>query len=86
MKLYTAKVTFDFVLVAENEHEAFATALSEMKEAFSDLDRHDVDVDIDPGVHAYKWDDDCIPYGGDGNTRTKEYQPIEAAHGIKENT
>ena len=74
MKLYTAKVSFDFVLVAENEHEAFATALSEMREAFADLDRHAVDVDIDLGAHAYKWDDECVPYGGDGNTRTSAYK------------
>ena len=77
MKLYTAKVAFDFVLVAENIHEAFAVALAEMREAFADLDRHDVDVDIEEGVHAYKWDDECIPYGGDGNTRTIAYKAGE---------
>ena len=74
MKLYTAKVSFDFVLVAENIREAFAVAVSEMREAFSDLDRNDVDLDIDEGANAYKWDDDCIPYGGDGNTRTSKYK------------
>lgn len=74
MKLYTAKVTFDFVVVAENTNDAFGVALANMRDAFSDLDRHDVDVDIDSGANAYKWDDECIPYGGDGNTRTGEYK------------
>lgn len=77
MKLYTARVSFDFVVVAQTEHEAFAAALENMKEAFSDLDRYDVDLDIETGVHAYKWDDDCIPYGGDGNTRTSAYKTGE---------
>jgi len=73
-KLYTARVTFDFVVVADDQVDAFDVALSEMREAFSDLDRHDVDIDVSAGVHAYKWDDDCIPYGGDGNTRTSAYK------------
>ncbi|CAB5207138.1 hypothetical protein UFOVP183_34 [uncultured Caudovirales phage] len=74
MKLYTAKITFDFVVVAKNNHDAFLVALANMREAFSDLDRHDVDIDVEKGVHAYKWDDECIPYGGDGNTQTAEYK------------
>jgi len=74
MKLYTARITFDFVVVADDKIDAFDVALSEMREAFSDLDRHDVDIDVTDGVHAYKWDDDCIPYGGDGNTRTSAYK------------
>lgn len=74
MKLYTARVAFDFVVLAEDKISAFDVALSHMREAFSDLDRHDVDLDISAGVHAYKWDDECIPYGGDGNTRTGAYK------------
>jgi hypothetical protein len=76
LKLFTAKITFDFVLVAEDKITAFEVALSEMREAFNDLDRNDVDIDIDPGAHAYKWDDDCLPYGGDGNTRTSAYKEM----------
>jgi hypothetical protein len=74
MKLYTTKVSFDFVVVAENANDAFGVALENMREAFSDLDRHDVDLDVEHGANAYKWNDDCIPYGGDGNTRTAEYK------------
>ncbi len=74
MKLYTAKVTFDFVVVAEDDITAFEVALNEMREAFSDLDRNSVDIDVSPGAHAWKWDDECIPYGGDGNKRTSEYK------------
>lgn len=72
-KLYTARVTFDFVVVADDQLNAFDVALANMREAFSDLDRYDVDMDVSEGVHAYKWDNDCIPYGGDGNTRTESY-------------
>lgn len=34
---------------------------------------HDVDIDAKFGVSAYGWDGMCIPYGGDGNTRTSDY-------------
>jgi hypothetical protein len=74
LKLYTARITFDFVLVAEDSITAFEVALNEMREAFSDLDRHAVDIDVNSGAHAYKWDDECVPYGGDGNTRTSAYK------------
>jgi hypothetical protein len=74
MKLYTARITFDFVVVADDKIDAFDVALREMREAFSDLVRDDVEIDVTDGVHAYKWDDDCIPYGGDGNTRTSAYK------------
>lgn len=77
MKLYTAKVAFDFVLVANDPISAFDVALAHMREAFGDIYRHDVGLDIETGVHAYKWDDECIPYGGDGNTRTGEYLSIK---------
>ena len=74
MKLYTAKVTFDFVVVAKNSNEALQVALFNMRDALGDLDQYQVDAEIEPGIHTYKWDDDCVPYGGDGNTRTSEYK------------
>lgn len=73
-KLFTASITFDFVVVAEDENHAHQVAMSEMREALSDMDRYDADIDITEGVSANGWDDDCIPYGGDGNTRTKDYK------------
>lgn len=73
LKLFTARVEFDYVVVAQDEDQAFRVALDEMSEAFNDLDRREVDIVITAGVNAYNWDDECIPYGGDGSTRTSEY-------------
>lgn len=72
-KLYTIKITYDYVVVAEDEKSAYHTGLNSAREALLDLDIHDCDIDVTEGVHAYGWYDDCIPYGGDGNTRTGDY-------------
>lgn len=72
-KLFTASITFDFVVAAENETHAHQVAMDEMREALNDMCRYDADIHITKGVSASSWDGDCIPYGGDGNTRTKDY-------------
>ena len=74
MKLYTITVEFDYVVVAESEDEAKKLARQNVKQALNDLDFRDLEYAVEPGVHAYGWDGECIPYGGDGNTRTKEYE------------
>lgn len=72
-KLYTIKVSYEYVVVADDITDAYAVGQSYIKEALRDMPIGDVDVDATPGVSAYGWDDDFIPYGGDGNTRTGEY-------------
>jgi hypothetical protein len=72
-KLYTVRVSYDYVVLADSVNDAYAVGQSYIKEALSDMPIHDVDVDIIEGVSAYGWDNECIPYGGDGNTRTGEY-------------
>ena len=72
-KLYTVTVSFDYVVVAEDQHDAFLVGRGYIKDALSDMSINDVDINVAPGVHAYNWDGACIPYGGDGNTRTMEY-------------
>lgn len=72
-KLYTVTVHFDYVVVAEDVNDADLVARGHIRDALSDIGMFDVDVDVVEGVSAYGWDGDCIPYGGDGNTRTKEY-------------
>lgn len=72
-KLYTVTVTYDYVVLAEDENDADAIARGYAKDALGDMSIFDVNVDVQEGVHAQDWDDDCIPYGGDGNTRTGEY-------------
>jgi hypothetical protein len=72
-KLYTVKVTFDYVVVADDENDADMVGRGYIRDALGDMSIHDVDLEVTEGVDAWGWDDDCIPYGGDGNTRTGEY-------------
>lgn len=73
-KLYTVTVSFDYVVVAQDTHDAYEVGLGYAKEALSDMSIHDVDMQVKPGVSAYGWDGMCVPYGGDGNKRTSEYK------------
>ncbi len=72
-KLYTVRVSYDYVVVADDENDAYSVGIEAVRDALFDLSVHDVDIDIKEGVSAFGWDNDCIPYGGDGNTRTGEY-------------
>lgn len=74
-KLYAVRVGYDFVVAADSLGDAYARAPLYVREALGDMSAHDVDIDIDEydGKNADSWDDECIPYGGDGNTRTGEY-------------
>jgi hypothetical protein len=74
LKLYTATVTFDYVVVAEDEDNADMVAREYAKDALGDISMFDVDIGIVKGWNAaIGWDVECIPYGGDGNTRTGDY-------------
>lgn len=72
-KLYTVRVSFDYVVVADDENEADAVGRGYVRDALSDMSIYDVDIDVIKGVETYGWDNECIPYGGDGNTRTGDY-------------
>lgn len=72
-QLYTVKVEFDFVIVAESLREARAIAPNYIHDALNDISVHDTELFVTGGVSAEGWDGECIPYGGDGTTRTKEY-------------
>lgn len=74
MKLYTVTVEFDYVVVAESEIDAEKVAQQNIRQALSDISHYDLNYVVTPGATAYGWDGDCIPYGGDGNTRTKDYK------------
>ncbi len=74
MKLYTVNVSFDFVMVADTIENAEREACYYFREAISDMPRSDIEMSVVEGVSATGWDDLCIPYGGDGNTRTSEYK------------
>ena len=72
-KLYTIRVSYDYVVVANSEQEAESVGRSYLRDALYDISSYDVDLDVEEGVHAAGWYDECIPYGGDGNTCTSDY-------------
>jgi hypothetical protein len=77
-KLFRVTVEFDYVIVAEDDGDScWEVAEEEVREAFSDLDQRQLSFHVMPfkmeDRNVTGWDEDCIPYGGDGNTRTGEY-------------
>lgn len=79
MKLKKVTVTFDYIIVVEDtatEYNQYDIARNNSQEAFKDVDLYQFDVDIEDYEEGSVdgWADDCIPYGGDGNTPTGEYK------------
>lgn len=72
-KLFTVSVSFDYVVAADDIHAAYDVAYENATSAFGETPRTCIMFDVVPGTNATGWDGDCIPYGGDGNTRTKDY-------------
>lgn len=75
MKLKTVTLEFEFVIAVEDDDKAEETARDHILDAVRDMSTFDFDLiirDYKKGG-AQGWDDDCIPYGGDGNTRTGDY-------------
>ena len=74
MKLKKVCLVLEYVIVAE-DGEADEVAREFARDACGDVGREDFDITISeyaPGS-VQNWDGECIPYGGDGNTRTREY-------------
>ena len=72
--LYTVTLTTIAIVQADNESEAYNVARDNLSEITSEID-----TDITVGwkftneiAFPASWDEDCIPYGGDGNTRIKD--------------
>jgi len=67
-------VEFDFVIVVDTENPTLTDeeiARDSVVDAFHDISIYDYEYIIDdyiPGCAI--WDNDCIPYGGDGETKT----------------
>lgn len=75
MKPYMVEVTTFAVVMARDERHALDVADAYKREIFGD--------DPNPGIEVHGaveslhilqhgWDGECIPYGGDGNTRLAE--------------
>lgn len=72
MKLYTVKITTYGVVMAEDGPHAHQVADAYKHDIFSD--DGDPRIEVEGAVAKaedlpYGWDDKCIPYGGDGNTK-----------------
>ena len=75
-KLYRIELTTDIVVVADSDGDALviATNTSTQRDVVRDAALEagfPVEVSS-PSELPDGWDDDCIPYGGDGNTRISE--------------
>lgn len=75
MGLYRVELTVVAVIEADDEIDAITAAEDDKREIFGDANDPEISVcgevtklaDLTDG-----WDGDCIPYGGDGNTRIRE--------------
>jgi len=69
-KLYTVSVSFQYVIVAEEDSKDYV-ALDTAQEAFSDLSCRDIDYHVEPYANDIcGWNDQCIPYGSDADDKT----------------
>ena len=84
MTIYNVRVTFEttMVVIAGDEDEAYAVAVENAKRALDDEGTFP-DADVRGEVTSEKhlrdgWDENCVPYGGDGNTRLRDLFPPNA--------
>lgn len=79
MKIYNVLVTFEttMVVIADDEDEAYVVAVENARQAIDDADERptaNVRGEVTHERHLRDgWDAQCVPYGGDGNTRLCQY-------------
>jgi hypothetical protein len=72
LKPFFVEYTVTAVVLAEDEGHAWTVARSEQRDVFGDAYNNEIfvrgevtsEADMEDG-----WDLECVPYGGDGNTR-----------------
>lgn len=73
MKAYMVEITTHAVVMADDEAHAYDVAENYKRDAFHDDPNPRIEIcgevvaRVDQLEHG--WDGECIPYGGDGNTR-----------------
>ena len=75
MKPYMIEITTYGVVMADDEAHARQVADSYKREIFGDDWNPRIEVDgavVKVEDLAHGWDGECIPYGGDGNTKLAE--------------
>lgn len=78
MRLYQVEITTIAVIAADDKAHALAIAESDAWQIFSDdcSPRIELDREVTSLCELrHGWDGECIPYGGDGNTRLKALLP-----------
>jgi hypothetical protein len=76
VKPYAVEVSFTMIVMAADEADAYSIAISEDDDAWHDTYEKDHtvlgEVMSEADLKRYKWDGQCIPYGGDGDTRLSD--------------
>lgn len=75
-KLYEVEIIVRAVILADNMADATSVSMREARDIVRHDDMGDCDVVCeikDAGSLPPGWDVQCIPFGGDGNTRISEY-------------
>jgi hypothetical protein len=87
-KFYAVSLSTKAIVQVDDDADALdavKVALSEQRDICSDV--MDMDVEVLGIVRnvadliEHGWDDMCLPYGGDGNTRLKDLLPVSAPAG-----
>ena len=74
MKLYTVKMSFEFVVVADDEKQAKAAAIENSGDALGMTEYEDIAVEIRPGADARGWEDPiCIPVNSMEDKSIRDY-------------
>lgn len=74
-KLWTVKMTFEFVVVADDEKAAKAAAMESCDEALGMADYDDIAVELRPGADARGWEHPCcIPVNCTEDKSIRDYQ------------
>jgi len=75
MKLFTVKMSFEFVVVADDEKQAKAAALANADEALKASDYEDIGVELRPGANARGWEHPtCIPVNCTEDKSIRDYR------------
>lgn len=75
LKPYVVTIKYTAIVMAESEIDAYSVACDHQREIQSDEE-----ADISTGheltgedqLAAHGWNGECLPYGGDGNTKLKD--------------
>lgn len=76
MKPYAVEVSFTMIVMAESEDVTCEAALLDADEAWGDTPDKNYttlgEIKTEADLKRYQWDGQCIPYGGDGETRLSD--------------